>query len=75
MEENGGGQTPEDASIADELISPIGESESNRAVGLFSLLCCCQHFPHISHTWTRAASRACRWLGAFPVAFGKASLP
>lgn len=39
MEENGGGQTPEDASVADELISPIGESEAARAAGLvFSLV-------------------------------------
>lgn len=38
MEENGGGQTPEDASVADELISPIGESDSTKVVALI-LLC------------------------------------
>ncbi|KAL7892681.1 arginine-tRNA-protein transferase [Trichoderma sp. SZMC 28014] len=30
MEENGGGQTPEDASVADELISPIGYANSSK---------------------------------------------
>lgn len=77
MEENGGGQTPEDASVADELISPVGESEAARAVGLFFspvLLPAPISLPTARpDAETRAASSACRWLGAFAVAFGKAS--
>jgi hypothetical protein len=38
MEENGG-QTPEDASATDELISPIGESESTKIVGFPAVVC------------------------------------
>lgn len=72
MEENGGGQTPEDASVADELISPIGESEAARGVGLF-FSCCLRSSSHCPDACTRAASSASRWLGAFAVAFGKAS--